>query len=446
MEITPAQYDLGLGSLRCLPYEVREMILGHLLDTRPDEGYYPRDQGLTAKEQHSRILGHDGGTDDLYANGSIEEFRHSPYKLCTEILRASKAFHIEASNYLYNRNGMIRIVLPMFNDDPRDPMDFNPFSCHFECDDAATLLACQRFVLHVDVKFADSDPHNNAYFAVSSSQANAVIKYLSLLLSDDEDGCTIRIVLPHQTESVCTNSNFLSPWLWLQCYETVDILSETEDVRIIQRTAEELGNARQLSLHRWNVATCEDLDFIEQIIAGQSGHMWRVHPSIARYCNHITKYALPVPKPSDDFLGFSIHMRANFWLLISDTQGPDGLDVSAIDAMQVVKLIRWVRPALTSLLSRVIVARNSDVPLPFQQKWSSIFARIGAECSMIWSDWEKANVLYSQILTLPFYPRALSDTADRVRDELESSKDKYRSSFGHDWALEPHLEAAMRFT
>jgi hypothetical protein len=181
MKLSSEQYELGLGSLRSLPFEVREMILSHLLDARFDEGYDARSPAHQAdpEEQQSRDSEHDGVRVESHTTGSPDGSDHQRvYKMSTEILRASKALHIEASSYLYNTNGMLRIKIPVYLSSPHDPRESDPFFSYFACEDAA-LLACPRFVLHVDVSFTVPGRDSTAYIAVSSYHADTVIQYLS---------------------------------------------------------------------------------------------------------------------------------------------------------------------------------------------------------------------------------------------------------------------------
>jgi len=441
MNLSPAEYDLGLGSFGCLPYEVREMILSHLLDARLDEGDYarsPSSQG-DSEEQHSGDPQHDGGRVDLHPTESLEGLGHKRgYKLNTEILRASKAFYLEASNYLYNTNGMIRIRLPPYLSSSHDPRKSSPFFSYCNSEDAA-LLACSRFVLHVDVSFTDPERDSTAYIAVSSYQANTIIQYLSWWLPDHEPDCTIRIVLPRQTEYVRTATKFLTPWLWLQCYETVKTLSESEDAQVIRRTAKELEIARELSLHQWNVATSKNLDFIELLIANQSGHNWRVPASAERYCTHIADCVSPAPKPVEDFTRFTIHMRASFWSLVSEVQQPDGLVVWLLPPWELVKLTRWLSTSLRNMSALVAAGGKTDTIVQFHMKWIGICVRLAAECASDGSDWPRAIVLYTQAIALPFHPRAASDTVDCIRQRLDVAKSEYKKEFGHDWETEVAL-------
>ena len=430
MNLTPAQYDLGLGSLGRLPYEVREMILSHLLDVRLHEDYHNRESAREncSREEHSPNNLKKYSAEGLWCP-------KGEYGLNTEILHASKALHIEASNYLYNSNGMIRLKIPIRNTGVYDPFRFDPFFFFFQSKNA-NILASQNFLFDVDVDFTDPDVHAQHYYiALSTYQAHTVIHYLSWLLVNDEEGCEIRITLPLRTESAHAIKKFLTPWLRLLQWRTVGIVCESEDKQMITRTAEELKIAGRLFLHQWCVTTSSSLEFIELGMAKRHGSTWRVPNHVRRYCSHIHQCTSPASKPSEDFERFSINMRAGLWSLVFRHQLPiQGFQVEELNSDDVLEVSTWASDSLAELVNKdVLKALVTYGQFHHYLKWIHICLRLCAECMAALGVWKQACIFYTQALDMPFYPRAAADTVDLLRRALEAAKAEYEEETGTAW-------------
>ena len=434
MQILPdlAQYDDGLGSLRCLPYEVRAMILGHLLDARSDENYYCLENVLQncTKENHGRH------NIKMYSAEGLRWRPKGEYNLNTGILHASKALHTEASNYLYNTNGMIRIKMPIRDAlDGYDPFRFDPFFFFFQSD-SANVLAGQNFLFDVDVDFTDPDIHaQHRCLAFSRYQAHTVIQYLSRSLAGNEMGCRVRMTVPRRTESNRALTRSLTPWLWLQCYDEFDIVSKSEDIQTIRRTAEELKTTGQLSLHEWKMTTSISLDFIERSMTKEHGSTWHVPFYVTKYCSYIHKCTSQALKAPEDFSMFDINMRAGLWWLVSQTQSPiEGFEVAELDPEEVLKISMWASDSLAQLVNKnILSALPTYGHFHHFLTWLHICLRLCAECMGALGIWNQACTSYTQALDLPFHPRAAADTVECLRRALEVAKSNYTEETGSAW-------------
>lgn len=173
--IMPSQYRSPLGALGLVPFEVRQLIYSHLLDTRPHEARFLRNyQPVTSRSRRAQMR--------------KAHIRKYVYRLDTRILYTSRMLYKETSAFLYNHNPIVRVRMPNIEIRYKDgiqsrevpgPIHSPMLHCFGPFEDRQNIASqCRRHSMDITAQHACRNRKHVTIF-VTATQLTHVVFWLS---------------------------------------------------------------------------------------------------------------------------------------------------------------------------------------------------------------------------------------------------------------------------